>query len=81
MKPPLTAQEIQTNMDLNKQEKVIMSVLLYGNPEEQLRLDKAYNDPDLHLATKGLIDKCRRKLHHYVKREENPMSMPVKVQL
>lgn len=81
MKPSQAAQEIQNPIDLKAQEKVIMTHLLHGNAEELRRLDQASIDPELHPAVRGLIQECRRRLPYYVSRQDNPMSMPVKVQL
>ena len=77
----LSPAELQDSLSLKKQEKVIMTHLLYGTPEEKRILDMAYNDPELDPKVRTLITTCRNRLPHYIKREENPLSMPVKVQL
>lgn len=79
--PSSKASEIQLPIDLKEQEKVIMTHLLYGSPKDLETLDRAYIDPELHPAVRGLIRECRRRLPNYISRLENPLSMPVKVQL
>ena len=51
-----------------EQNRVIRSIILYGNKAELARLEQAYLDPDLDPEVKTLIEICWDKARYYRQR-------------